>query len=129
MKTKSFVGLIVSACVLATVSCENAQPVDYKHVVEGPWILESYSEAGFVVASAEGTAVFIGDQARSFAIRVRKVGSGAVDGSSSRIAWNGGASRPQGETCAATSAVSRTCSANAVINGDADAYGSSRPNR
>jgi len=67
--------------------------------------------------------------ARSFAIRVRNVGSGAVDGSSSRQARNDGHSRPNGDAVAKPSAVSKTCSAIAVINGDADAYGSSRPSR
>ena len=67
--------------------------------------------------------------ARSLAIRVRSVGSGAVDGSSSRQARNEGHSRPNGDAVANASAVSRTCSAIAVISGDADAYGSSRPRR
>ena len=68
-------------------------------------------------------------RARSLAIRVRSVGSGAVEGSSSRQARNDGHSRPCGEAVAAARAVSRTCSATAVINGDAEAYGSSRPSR
>jgi len=67
--------------------------------------------------------------ARSLAIRVRSVGSGAVDGSSSRQASIGGHSRPHGEVFASARAVSRTCSASAVIRGDAEAYGSSRPSR
>jgi hypothetical protein len=67
--------------------------------------------------------------ARSFAIRMRNVGSGAVEGSSSRQASIGGHSRPHRDMFANRSAVSNTCSATAVINGDAEAYGSSRPNR
>ena len=57
------------------------------------------------------------------------VGSGAVDGSSSRLAKMGGHSRPHGDAVASSRAVSKTCSATAVISGDADAYGSSRPRR
>ena len=61
-------------------------------------------------------------RARSLAIRVRRVGSGAVEGSSSRQASSGGHSRPpQGEALASSSAVSRTCSATAVISGEAEA--------
>ena len=67
--------------------------------------------------------------ARSLAIRVRSVGSGAVEGISSRHASIGGHNRPQGVVFASCRAVSRTCSATAVSNGDADAYGSSRPSR
>ena len=67
--------------------------------------------------------------ARSLAILVRSVGSGAVEGISSRHASIGGHNRPCGEAFAAANAVSRTCSATAVSNGDADAYGSSRPSR
>ena len=59
--------------------------------------------------------------ARSLAIRVRSVGRGAVDGSSSSTAWNGGHNLPHGLVFAASSAVSRTCSAKAVISGDAEA--------
>jgi hypothetical protein len=59
--------------------------------------------------------------ARSFAIRVRKVGSGAVEGSSSRQASKGGHSRPHGDVLANPMAVSKTCSATAVISGYADA--------
>ena len=68
-------------------------------------------------------------RARSLAIRVRKVGNGAVDGNSSKQASSGGHNRPHVDRCANPRAVSRTCSATAVINGDADAYGSSRPNK
>ena len=67
--------------------------------------------------------------ARSLAIRVRSVGSGVVEGSSSRQARNDGQARPYGDAVAICSAVSSTCSAIAVISGDADAYGSSRPSR
>jgi hypothetical protein len=63
------------------------------------------------------------------AIRVRSVGSGAVEGSSSRQASIGGHSRPHPDLLASSNAVSNTCSATAVINGDAEAYGSSRPNK
>ena len=59
--------------------------------------------------------------ARSFAIRVCNVGSGAVEGSSSRQASSGGHSRPHGDVFANPRAVSKTCSATAVISGDADA--------
>src|SRR5829696_1511429 len=68
-------------------------------------------------------------RARSLAIRVRNVGSGAVDGNSSEQASIGGHNRPYPDWPANPRAVSRTCSATAVINGDADAYGSSRPNK
>ena len=67
--------------------------------------------------------------ARSFAIRVRNVGSGAVEGSSSRQASRGGHSRPHRDMFAIRSAVSNTCSAIAIISGDAEAYGSSQPNK
>jgi hypothetical protein len=61
------------------------------------------------------------------AIRVRNVGTGAVDGNSSKQASIGGHNRPHPDWPANPKAVLRTCSAAAVINGDADAYGSSRP--
>jgi hypothetical protein len=63
------------------------------------------------------------------AIRVRSVGSGAVDGSSSKQASIGGHNRPHPDLPATSKAMSNTCSATAVINGEADAYGSSRPNK
>jgi hypothetical protein len=68
-------------------------------------------------------------RARSLAIRVRNVGSGAVEGSSSKQANIGGHSRPQPDLPESSNAVSNTCSATAVINGEAEAYGSSRPNK
>ena len=57
--------------------------------------------------------------ARSLAIRTRSVGSGVVEGSSSRQARKQGVIRPCGAVFAACSAVSRTCSAIAVISGAA----------
>jgi hypothetical protein len=76
-------------------------------------------------------AAYIKDtpSARSLAIRVRSVGSGAVDGNSSKQASIGGHNRPHPDLLASINAVSNTCSATAVINGEAEAYGSSRPNR
>ncbi|GAA1380223.1 hypothetical protein GCM10009638_24430 [Luteococcus sanguinis] len=65
--------------------------------------------------------------ARSLAILVRSVGNGAVDGNSSSTDSIGGHNLPHRDSCASPSAVSSTCSAAAVINGEADAYGSSRP--
>ena len=59
--------------------------------------------------------------ARSFAIRTRSVGSGVVEGSSSRQARKLGVIRPCGEVLATARAVSRTCSAIAVISGAAEA--------
>ena len=56
-------------------------------------------------------------KARSFAIRTRRVGSGVVEGSSSRHARKLGVSRPCSLVVASHSAVSRTCSATAVISG------------
>jgi hypothetical protein len=53
----------------------------------------------------------------------------AVDGSSSKQASIGGHNRPQPDLPASLNAVSNTCLAIAVINGEAEAYGSSRPNR
>ena len=68
-------------------------------------------------------------RARSLAIRTRRVGSGAVDGGSSRQARKQGVSRPCRAAAASPRAVSSTCSATAVISGGAEAYGSSRPSR
>src|SRR4051794_7422351 len=67
--------------------------------------------------------------ALSLAIRVRNVGGGVVDGNSSRHARKDGHRRPYGEAVAMAGAMSGTCSGVAVINGDADAYGSSLPSR
>ena len=55
------------------------------------------------------------------AIRTRSVGSGVVEGNSSRQARKHGVSRPYGEVVARCRAVSRTCSATAVISGAAEA--------
>ena len=59
--------------------------------------------------------------ARSLAIRVRSVGIGACEGSSSRQPRKLGVTRPCGEEVARPNAVSSRCSATAVISGDAQA--------
>ncbi len=53
------------------------------------------------------------------AIRTRSVGSGVVEGSSSRQARKHGVIRPCSDVVAAHNAVSSTCSAIAVISGAA----------